>query len=135
MPRISGVDVPDNKKIKIALRYIYGIGATSALDICEKAQIDPDKRAKDLTGAEIGKIQKVLENYLIEGDLRQYVRDNIKRYQRIKSYRGLRHSQNLPVRGQRTRSNARTKRGKRSTVGAMSKEMATKLEQAKKNKK
>ncbi len=134
MPRIAGVDIPDNKKIKIALQYIYGIGKNNTFDVLKKANVDKEKRAKDLTGAEISRIQKVLEQYNIEGTLRRLIRDNIERLKRIGTYRGLRHIQGLPVRGQRTRTNARTKRGKRRTVGAMSKEMATKLEESKKKK-
>jgi len=131
MPRIAGIDIPDHKKVAFALRYVYGIGPKVASDILEKTRINPDKRARDLTTDEINKIQAVLEKYPVEGDLRRMISDNIIRLKRVKAYRGLRHIAGLPVRGQRTRSNARTKRGGRRTIGAMSKEMATKLETAK----
>lgn len=131
MPRIAGIDIPDHKKVAFALRYVYGIGPKIASDILEKTRINPDKRARDLTTDEINKIQAVLEKYPVEGDLRRMISDNIIRLKRVKAYRGLRHIAGLPVRGQRTRSNARTKRGGRRTIGAMSKEMATKLEAAK----
>ncbi len=124
MPRIAGIDIPDHKKVAFALRYVYGIGPKIASDILEKTRINPDKRARDLT-------TDVLEKYPVEGDLRRMISDNIIRLKRVKAYRGLRHIAGLPVRGQRTRSNARTKRGGRRTIGAMSKEMATKLEAAK----
>ncbi len=133
MPRIIGVDLPDNKRMEIALTYIYGIGPHLATEILEKTKIDPNLRAKDLTGQDLAKLQKALEEYKIEGDLRKEIRENIQRLKRIGSYRGLRHMQGLPVRGQRTRTNARTKRGKRRTVGAMKKEDLAKLEQARKN--
>jgi small subunit ribosomal protein S13 len=131
MPRIAGIDIPDHKKVAYALRYVYGIGPKTAEAILEKTRINPDKRARDLTTDEINKIQVVLEKYPVEGDLRRMISDNIIRLKRVKAYRGLRHIAGLPVRGQRTRSNARTKRGGRRTIGAMSKEMATKLEAAK----
>ena len=134
MPRIVGVDIPDNKRIEIALTYIYGIGLHRSQEILRKAQINPDTRAKDLSSQDLVKLQKVLEEYKIEGDLRKEIRENIQRLKRIGCYRGLRHMQGLPVRGQRTRTNARTKRGKRKTVGAMKKEDLMKLEQARKNK-
>ncbi len=132
MPRIAGQDIPGHKKVAFALRYIFGIGHHRANQIVKQANIDPDKRARDLTGKEINKIQKILEQYEIEGDLRKRISDNINRLKRIKSYRGIRHIMGLPVRGQRTKTNARTRKGKKKTVGAMSKEMATKLEAAKK---
>jgi small subunit ribosomal protein S13 len=134
MPRIAGHDIPDNKKINFALRYIYGVGPQLAEDIIKQCKINPDKRAKDLTGEEINRIQTALDKYLVEGDLRREINDNIARLKRIQSYRGMRHSAGLPTRGQRTRSNARTKRGARRTIGAMSKEAASKLEEAKKTK-
>lgn len=134
MPRIAGIDIPDYKKINFSLRYIYGVGPKIATDLLKKTHIDPDKRARDLTGDEINKIQKALDQYPIEGDLRRIINDNINRLKRVKSYRGQRHIQGLPCRGQRTRSNARTRRGRKVTIGAMSKEMAAKLEAAKKKK-
>lgn len=133
MPRIAGIDIPDDKKVRISLRYVYGIGPKLAEDALREAQVNPDKRAKDLTGEEINKIQRILEKFNVEGNLRRLIRENVDRLKRIGSYRGMRHKQGLPSRGQRTRSNARTRRNKkRVAVGAISKEMATKLEAAKK---
>lgn len=133
MPRIAGVDLPANKKVRIALTYIYGIGDTLVQDILSEAKVDGDKRVKDLTSDEVSRLQRVIEaKYEVEGSLRQKIRDSIERLKRISSYRGMRHIQGLPARGQRTRVNARTRRGKRQTVGAMTKEMAQKLEEAKK---
>ena len=129
MPRISGVDIPENKRVEVALRYLYGIGKYNSIEVLKKAGIDPDKRAKELTADEISKIAKTLEEVLVEGELRKQIRDNVERLKRIGSYRGYRHTVGLPVRGQRTRTNARTKRGKRMTVGALKKEEATKQEQ------
>jgi len=119
MPRILGVDIPANKRIDIALRYIYGIGPTLAREIVEKAEVDPAIRAKDLTEEQLARITQVIQDggYVIEGDLRREIALNIKRLQSIKCYRGLRHARNLPVRGQRTRTNARTRKGPRKTVG------------------
>lgn len=128
MIRISGIVLPDNKRIDIALTVIYGIGRHNALDILEKTSISPGKRVKDLKDDEVSKIQSLIEKqYKVEGDLRKEILDNIKRLKNIGSYRGLRHIRNLPVRGQRTRSNARTKRGKRVTIGALRKETRAKL--------
>lgn len=132
MPRIAGVDIPDQKKVAFALRYLYGVGPKLAMNILKESHIDLNKRARDLTGGDISRIQRALEKHLIEGDLRQVVSDNINRLKRIRSYRGLRHHLGLPVRGQRTRSNARTKRGMRRTVGSLTKEMAAKVDVAKK---
>ncbi len=132
MPRIAGIDIPDDKKVRISLRYVFGIGPQLAEDILKETQVNPDKRAKDLTGEEVNKIQRVLEKYNVEGNLRRLIRENIDRLKRIGTYRGLRHKASLPTRGQRTRSNARTRRGKRRVaVGAISKEMAAKLEESK----
>lgn len=132
MPRIAGVDIPEYKKVVYSLRSIYGIGLTAAKNIVKEAQIDDSKRARDLTPEEINRIQKIIEKFNTEGDLRRLVSENIDRLKRIKAYRGVRHIMGLPVRGQRTRSNARTKKGKRKTVGAMTKDMAAKLDSAKK---
>lgn len=130
MTRISGVDLPDHKRIDIALTYLYGIGRSNVNVILKQSGISADKRVKTLTEEDIGKIQKSIEdNFKIEGDLRIEISENIKRLREIGSYRGIRHIKNLPVRGQRTRSNARTKRGKRKTVGALRKEIRAKLEQ------
>lgn len=133
MPRIAGIDIPNEKKVRISLTYIYGIGRSNVEDVLTEANVDGDKRAKDLTGDELSRIQKVLEKMNIEGTLRRLIRDNIERLKRISSYRGMRHIAGLPTRGQRTRVNSRTRRGnKRQTVGALTKEMAAKMEDAKK---
>ena len=127
MARIVGVDLPSEKRIEAALPYIYGIGPTLARKILEKTKINPDTRTKNLTEEEVTKLQKAIEEYQVEGDLRQNIAQNIKRLQEIGAYRGIRHSKNLPVRGQRTRSNARTKRGKRVTIGTIRKEVVQKM--------
>jgi small subunit ribosomal protein S13 len=115
--RISGVDIPNNKRSEIALTYIFGIGRRSALDILKKANIDPGKKAGDLSDDDIGKLRRVIESgYQVEGDLRAQVGMNIKRLVDIGSYRGLRHRKGLPVRGQRTKTNARTRKGPRKTM-------------------
>lgn len=117
MVRIAGVDLPRNKRIEIGLTYIYGIGRHTSGQILERAGINPDKRDADLTETEIATIREIVDRELIvEGDLRRDVQMNIKRLIEIGSYRGLRHRRNLPVRGQRTRTNARTKRGPKKTV-------------------
>lgn len=132
MPRIAGVDLPANKKLFIALTYIYGIGDTLVQEILNEAKVDGDKRVRDLNSDEVGRLQRIIEaKHEVEGSLRQKVRDSIERLKRIGTYRGIRHQRGLPARGQRTRTNARTRRGKRQTVGAMSKEMAQKLEESK----
>jgi len=125
--RISGITIPDGKRVDIALTYIYGIGRSNASDILKKSNVDPSKKVMTLSEEEQKTIQKVLEGYKLEGDLRVEISDNIKRLKEIGSYRGTRHSKNLPARGQRTRSNARTKRGKRVTIGAIKKEEAIKM--------
>ena len=124
MTRISGVDIPSEKKLEAALPYLYGIGPVLAKKIIAKCSLDPNKRTKNLTEDEVNKLQKEIEKYKIEGDLRREVQSNIKRLQEIGSYRGIRHSRNLPARGQRTRVNARTKRGKRITIGTVRKDVA-----------
>lgn len=117
MARIAGVDIPNNKRIEIALTYIYGIGQTSATKICEKTGINPDTRAKDLTEDEVAKLRdEIEENYTVEGDLRRDVALNIKRLVEINCYRGIRHRKGLPVRGQRTKTNARTRKGPAKTI-------------------
>lgn len=131
MLRLVGIDLPEQKRIEVALTYIYGIGPKVAREILTSSKINPDTRAKDLTPQEVAKIQKTLETYKVEGDLRKEIRENIQRLKRISSYRGSRHGAGLPVRGQRTRTNARTLRGKRKTIGAMKKEDAAKLESSK----
>lgn len=118
MPRIVGVDIPREKRIEIALRYIYGIGPAIAGQILKKVQVSPDKRAKDLTDEEVAKITAVIQReHKVEGDLRRETSTNVKRLMEIGCWRGLRHKRGLPVRGQRTRTNARTRKGPRKTVG------------------
>ncbi|MCM8766606.1 MAG: 30S ribosomal protein S13 [Candidatus Omnitrophica bacterium] len=120
MARILGVEIPDNKKVRIALRYIYGIGDKRAEEIVKSTGVDGEKRVKELTEEELGKITSFIQkNYKIEGDLRQEVAQNIRRLIDINCYRGIRHKLSLPVRGQRTRSNARTRKGPRKTVGVV----------------
>ena len=117
MARIAGVDIPNNKRIEIALTYIYGIGLKSAQDILAKTGIDPNTRAKDLTEAEVAKLRDVIEaDYHVEGDLRREVAMNIKSMVEINCYRGIRHRKGLPVRGQRTKTNARTRKGPAKTI-------------------
>ena len=117
MPRVAGVDIPNDKPIRIALRYILGIGPSSAEEICTKVDLDPQIRAKDLTEEQLSKIASVLDSdYIIEGSLRRQVQQNIARLRDINCYRGLRHRRSLPVRGQRTKTNARTRKGPRKTV-------------------
>ena len=117
MARIAGVDIPNNKRVEIALTYIYGIGRKSSNDILAKTGIDPDKRAKDLTEDEIAKLRDEIENsYTVEGDLRRDVALNIKNMIEINCYRGIRHRKGLPVRGQRTKTNARTRKGPAKTI-------------------
>jgi small subunit ribosomal protein S13 len=117
MPRIAGIDVPANKIIWCALTYIHGIGNRSALDICKEAQVNPNGRMKDLTDDEIARMAAIIDrNYVVEGALRRQVLQNIARLRDIACYRGVRHRRGLPVRGQRTRTNARTRKGPRKTV-------------------
>ena len=117
MPRVAGVDIPNDKATLISLQYIYGIGPTFAGKICKKTGIEPTIKAKDLTEEELSKIASVLDSdHVIEGNLRRQVQQNIARLRDIGSYRGLRHRRGLPVRGQRTKTNARTRKGPRKTV-------------------
>ena len=117
MARIAGVDIPNNKRVEIALTYIYGIGLKSSKDILAKTGINPDTRAKDLTENEIARLRDEIEaNYHVEGDLRRMVAMNIKKLMEINSYRGIRHRTGLPVRGQRTKTNARTRKGPAKTI-------------------
>lgn len=132
--RIAGVNIPDEKRIDIALSYIYGIGRNNAVDVLKKAGIDAAKRTKALTEDEVKRITDELSKHKLEGDLRTDIATNIRRLKETGAYRGIRHSRNLPVRGQRTRSNARTKRGKRVTIGAIKKEIMTKTDTAQKEK-
>lgn len=127
MARIAGVDVPREKRVEIALTYIYGIGPTSSRQILAKTQINPNTRVRDLTEEEVHRVREVIDrDHKVEGDLRREVALNIKRLTEIGCYRGLRHRRNLPVRGQRTRTNARTKRGARKTVAGRRKAAAKK---------
>jgi small subunit ribosomal protein S13 len=127
MARISGVTIPDAKQIHVALTYVYGIGPKFARDIITAAKVEPTVRAKDLTDAEISRIQDVInENYTVEGELQRIVATNIKRLKDINSYRGIRHKGNLPSRGQRTRTNGRTRRGRRVAVGGSQPKSASK---------
>jgi small subunit ribosomal protein S13 len=132
--RIAGVNLPDQKRIDIALSYLYGIGRSNVKPILAQAEIDPTIRTKNLSEDEVKRITKVLESHKVEGDLRNEVNENIKRLKEIGSYRGSRHTHGLPSRGQRTRSNGRTKRGKRVTIGAIKKEVVAKQEAAAKAK-
>src|SRR5436853_1834164 len=118
MPRILGVGIPDDKPTHISLRYIYGVGPTLAIRLCEQAHINPQRRAKELTDDEISRLAGILDReYTVEGPLRRQVQQNIARLKDINSYRGTRHRRGLPVRGQRTKTNARTRKGPRKTVG------------------
>lgn len=127
MARISGVTIPNEKQVQIALTYVYGIGPKFAAKILKKANVNPTVRVKDLTEAEIGGISDIINNdYLVEGELQRVVTGNIKRLKDIKSYRGSRHARSLPSRGQRTKTNARTRRGKKVTVGGTAKKVAAK---------
>jgi small subunit ribosomal protein S13 len=131
MARISGIDLQDNWKVDFALTKIRGLGWALSDKIMDAARVDHKKRVSDLTADEVAKIQAEIENYTVEGDLVRQVRGNVQRLQVIGSYRGSRHTKNLPSKGQRTRTNARTKRGKRKTVGAFKKEMLAKVTAAK----
>ena len=120
MPRVIGVDIPGKKRIAYALQYIYGVGPARAAELVEKMQIDPATKADDLSGEEIAKLSKLLqEEYVVEGDLRREVSGNIRRLISVNCYRGIRHRKGLPVRGQRTSTNARTRKGPKKTVGAV----------------
>lgn len=122
MARIAGVDIPRNKRVEVALTYIYGIGPGSARKILERTQVNPDTRVRELTEKEVSQLREVIEHdYVVEGDLRKTVSFDIKRLMDIGCYRGLRHRRGLPVRGQRTRTNARTRKGPRRTVGSKKK--------------
>jgi small subunit ribosomal protein S13 len=127
MARLAGVTIPDEKQVQIALTYIYGIGPKSSQDILSQANVEPTVRVKNLNDAELGRIQEAIsKDYTIEGELQRIITGNIKRLRDINAYRGLRHKANLPSRGQRTRTNARTRRGKKITVGGTAKKAASK---------
>lgn len=119
MPRLLGIDIPGDKRIEASLPYIYGIGPSRAKLVCEQAEIDPNIRAKELSDQQLNRIIKTIQDneFLIEGDLRREISGNLKRLQAIQSYRGIRHRRGLPVRGQRTSTNARSRKGPRKTVG------------------
>jgi small subunit ribosomal protein S13 len=127
MARISGVTIPDNKQIHVALTYVYGIGPKTSNDLLAVAKVERTVRVKDLTDAEISRIQDAINaSYTVEGELQRIVAGNVKRLKDIASYRGLRHKNNLPSRGQRTRTNGRTRRGRKVTVGGTAKKVASK---------
>jgi small subunit ribosomal protein S13 len=127
MARISGVTIPDGKQVWVALTYVHGIGEKSSYDILKQANVEATTRVKNLTDAEIGRIQDIINaDFVVEGELQRLVSGNIKRLKDIKSYRGLRHASNLPSRGQRTKTNARTRRGRKVTVGGTAKKVASK---------
>lgn len=127
MARIAGVDIPREKRVEISLRYIYGVGPTTARKICEQARVNPDTRVKNLTEDEVARLRELVDReHRVEGDLRREINLNIKRLIEIGCYRGLRHRRGLPVHGQRTRTNARTKRGPRRTVAGRRKASAKK---------
>ncbi|OEU63044.1 MAG: 30S ribosomal protein S13 [Desulfuromonadales bacterium C00003094] len=122
MARIAGIDLPRNKRIEVALTYIFGVGRSLSQDVLQKAGVDPNTRTDDLTDAEVGKIREVIDGgYQVEGDLRRVVTTNIKRLMDLGCYRGLRHRRGLPVRGQKTKTNARTRKGPRKTVAGKKK--------------
>ena len=124
MPRIAGVDIPLNKRIEVGLTYIYGVGRKTSIDILNPAAIDVSKRSKDLDDSEVAKLREIIENqYTVEGDLRKEVQGNIRRLVEIGCYRGIRHRQGLPVRGQCSKSNARTRKGPRGTAIAKKKKV------------
>lgn len=117
MPRLLGIDIPAEKRTEISLQYLYGIGPALAKQVCERANVDPNKRARELTDDELARIANLLDNdYVVEGQLRRAIQQNINRLKDIGCYRGLRHRRGLPVRGQRTRTNARTRKGPKKTV-------------------
>jgi small subunit ribosomal protein S13 len=127
MARIAGVDLPRDKRVEISLTYIYGIGRTTSQEILAMAEVDPNTRVRDLAETEVSRLREIIDrNYRVEGDLRREVAMNIKRLQEIGCYRGIRHRKNLPVRGQRTRTNARQKRGARKTVAGRRRSRAKK---------
>lgn len=126
MARIAGVDLPNEKRADIGLTYIFGVGRSNVVNILNEAKVDGAKRIKDLTEEEVNKIAKLIEKLVVEGDLRREIAQNIKRLEEIGSYRGMRHKRGLPARGQRTRNNARTRKGKKKTVGTVRKEAVAK---------
>ena len=128
MPRLVGVDIPEKKKLKISLRYIFGIGPKRAADICSRLNLDPEVRVSELKEAEVAAIATdIQDHYQVEGDLKRQVQQDIRRLQTINCYRGIRHKRGLPVRGQRTKTNARMRKGRKQTVGAIRDKVARKL--------
>ncbi len=122
MPRVIGIDIPGKKRLIISLTYIHGVGSKVAAEICEKLRFSPDMHAGELTEEDIGRINSLLQtDYIVEGDLRRQVQNNIKRLISIQAYRGIRHRKGLPVRGQRTQSNTRTRKGKKRTIAGKKK--------------
>ena len=128
--RISGVEIPDNERAQVGLTRFYGIGPVNVIELAKKANIGLNTRIKDLTRDDIGNLMKALETFTVEGDLKKEIRENIDRLRAIKCYRGIRHIVGLPVRGQRTKTNARTRKGKKKTVGSLTKEAWAKIETA-----
>lgn len=126
--RISGIEIPDNERAQVGLTRFFGIGPVNVLELAKKAKIDLNLRIKDLTRDDIGNLMKALESFSVEGDLKKEIRENIDRLRAIKCYRGIRHIVSLPVRGQRTKTNSRTRKGKRKTVGSLTKEAWAKIE-------
>ena len=127
MARIAGVDIPRDKRVDVSLRYLYGIGPNNALKVIQQAQVNPATRVRDLTDEEVNRIREIIDrDYTVEGDLRREVRQNIQRLIEINCYRGIRHRRNLPAHGQRTKTNARTKRGQRRTVAGKRRSTAKK---------
>lgn len=132
--RISGIEIPDNERAEIGLTRFFGIGRTNVIEVAKKSKIDLDTRIRDLTRDQVSDLMKVLEDYKVEGDLRKEIRENIDRLKAIRSYRGLRHIVSLPTRGQRTKTNSRTRKGKKKTVGSLTKEAWAKMEAAQQQK-
>jgi len=126
--RIAGVEIPDHERAEIGLTRIFGIGSTNVKELLSKVKLDPNIRVKDLSREQVAALMKALEEFKTEGDLKKEIRENVDRLKAIKSYRGLRHIVNLPVRGQRTKTNARTVKGKKKTVGSLTKEAWAKIE-------
>jgi len=126
--RIAGVEIPDNEKVRAGLTRFYGIGKSNVTELAKTAKINLNTRVKDLSRDDIGNLMKALDSFKVEGDLKREIRENIDRLKAIKAYRGIRHLVGLPVRGQRTKSNARTRKGKRKTVGSLTKEAWAKME-------
>lgn len=126
--RIAGVEIPDNERAEIGLTRFYGIGRTNVIELAKKAKIDLNTRIKDLSRDDVGNLMKALETFKVEGDLKKEIRENIDRLKAIKCYRGIRHIVSLPAHGQRTKTNARTRKGKKKTVGSLTKEAWAKIE-------